>query len=432
MRDPDTRRRNLDFYRGYFVRYVNSNTTTLNQRIIGSQVTISVRNSLWRKTQRIINSEGIYANARFDRARKIFAMQDIGWGFTTTKHAYREVSAPISWNNGSLTLLRAAVGKLQAAYSDVSSGGHVAWPVATPLDYAYMVGAGTIGIARCQPSNPTANMAVALAELVRDKPRLPGQALSKRNWKRISSYSNEYLNLVFGIAPLISDAKDLYKAVTNSEAILAQYQRDSGKHVRRRYYFPETKDVVVEDLGLRTPQPAPIAGVEPWTTTVPLEREITTIRKIWFSGCFTYTLPGGDAILDRIRRAQQELNRLYGIKVTPDVAYALTPYSWLADWFGSIGDVLSNASNFALSNQVMHYGYVMATTQVVHKYTLRTAGTNGLDHDLVQEFETVIKQRHKATPYGFGLNPTAFTDQQWAILAALGISRGPKFLGVDQ
>jgi len=272
-------------------------------------------------------------------------------------------------------------------------------------------------------------MAIALAELVRDRPGRPGKAIKRKGAFKPSAYADEYLNTVFGILPAINDAKDLITAIQNSESILAQYQRDSGKHVRRSYRFPETKDVTVENLGSFTPQPSPLVGIEPWNTTYPLVLETTTTRKLWFSGCFRYTLPGGDTLLDRIRRAQQELNRLYGIKATPDVVYNLLPYSWLADWFGSLGSVIENASNFAISNQVMHYGYIMATTEVTKKYSLIGAGSMG--SNLVQEFGTVVKQRHKATPYGFGLNPQAFTDQQWAILAALGISRGHKFLGVD-
>lgn len=431
MPDPDTRRRDTVFKLGTFKRTTLSNVTTLQQRVIGKQTTISRRNSLWPKAQRILNS----TDPKYKTARKALAMQDLGWGFTTTKNTYREISFPISWANLNPVVPRTAVGLLKANNSDVTAV-HSVWPTVTPLDDAYMVGAGTIGIARCQPSNPAANLSIALAELIRDKPRLPGKSFSKRNAKRLSTYSDEYLNYVFGIAPLINDAKDLYKAITRSEEILSQYRRDSGKHVRRSYHFPDTKDVVVTDLGTAYPQPQPLTGVEPWQVMCPLILETTTIRKIWFSGCFTYYIPGMDNVLDRVRRAQQELNRLYGIKVTPDVVYALTPYSWLADWFGSIGSMLENASNFALSNQCMHYGYVMATTTVTKKYTLRTAGkTFGnvtCDYDLVQEFETVVKQRRKASPYGFGLNPQAFTDQQWAILAALGISRGSKFLGVDQ
>jgi hypothetical protein len=36
------------------------------------------------------------------------------------------------------------------------------------------------------------------------------------------------------------------------------------------------------------------------------------------------------------------------------------------------------------------------------------------------------KERWKATPYGFGLNMAGFTDQQWAILAALGMTKSPR------
>jgi hypothetical protein len=424
MVDPQTWKRDLVFTKGTFVTTFAGVPAYQAQGCVGGQLTISRRNKQWPLAQRLIRSNDP-GNARI---AKLLAKQDLGWGFTTTKNAYREIPFMVNWTSS--TGNRSASGKLNASSNNVTAANPV-WPALSLLDNAYMVGAGTIAIARCQPSNPAANMSIALAELLRERPRLPGRTLNKRTAKKLSSYADEYLNYVFGIAPLIGDAKDLYDAMSNSEAILSQYHRDSGQHVRRGYVFEPTKDVVVEELGLRSVQPAP-ASYHPWFGTYPLTLETTTTRKLWFKGCFTYTIPGMDNILDRVRRGQQELNRLYGIKITPDVVYALTPYSWLADWFGSIGSALENASNFYLSNQVMHYGYIMATQRIVKKYTLHTASNPYIGYDLVQEFETVTKQRHKATPYGFGLNPSTFTDQQWAILAALGISRGPKFLGVDQ
>jgi len=426
--DPATWIRKLVFKQAIFIRTVFTSPVWLDQRIVGKQTTISRRNKLWPNAQRVLHS----TSPALAESRRILSNQDLGWGFTTTKHNYREVSYPIKWSNGANN--RSATGLLKAVKSDALETNPI-WPSPGIVDDAYLVGAGSIAIARCQPSSPAANMAIALAELVRDRPKRPGKALSKKKRNILKNVSNEYLNYVFGWAPFLNDAADLYQAINNHEAIMKQYHRDAGKHVRRGYKFPEIKTVSVSESTAYL-QPAPLAGIEPWEVAVPLTLEITTIRKLWFKGCFMYTIPGMDTILNRVRRAQQELNRLYGIKITPDVLYALTPYSWLADWFGSIGSSLENASNFALSNQAMHYGYIMCETTVTHKYTARCANKlpllPKLNYDLVQEFETVTKQRKKASPYGFGLNPQLFTDQQWAILAALGISRGPKFLGVDQ
>jgi hypothetical protein len=38
------------------------------------------------------------------------------------------------------------------------------------------------------------------------------------------------------------------------------------------------------------------------------------------------------------------------------------------------------------------------------------------------------KRRIKSTPFGFGLSPGSFTARQWSILAALGMTRGPRSL----
>jgi len=51
---------------------------------------------------------------------------------------------------------------------------------------------------------------------------------------------------------------------------------------------------------------------------------------------------------------------------------------------------------------------------------------DGSGGPLSQTFVTEVKKRVKATPYGFGLDPDAYTGRQKAILAALGISRVAK------
>jgi len=41
---------------------------------------------------------------------------------------------------------------------------------------------------------------------------------------------------------------------------------------------------------------------------------------------------------------------------------------------------------------------------------------------------TSVKQRSVATPFGFGLDPGAFSPKQWSIIAALGFSKAPRSL----
>jgi hypothetical protein len=47
---------------------------------------------------------------------------------------------------------------------------------------------------------------------------------------------------------------------------------------------------------------------------------------------------------------------------------------------------------------------------------------NGAAHIEYSRLE-LLKLRQQASPFGFGVPSSAFTAKQWAILAALGISR---------
>jgi hypothetical protein len=113
------------------------------------------------------------------------------------------------------------------------------------------------------------------------------------------------------------------------------------------------------------------------------------------------------------------------VQLTPEVLWNLSPWSWAADWFANTGDVLHNISAFRDDGLVMPYAYIMRKrTHIVEQdldgYTLRRLGPQP---GVSQRFTTTVKSRHKATPWGFGLNPLSFTVRQWAITTALGLSK---------
>jgi hypothetical protein len=136
---------------------------------------------------------------------------------------------------------------------------------------------------------------------------------------------------------------------------------------------------------------------------------------------------GEDAISSFARSAEMA-KRIYGIRVSPEVLWNLTPWSWAIDWVTNAGDVMSNISAFTSEGLVMRYGYVMETTTTRITDTLRpTLGKYG-PYTLKHSYGTTVKVRRRATPYGFGLDPGTFSTYQWGIIAALGISKAPKAL----
>jgi hypothetical protein len=293
---------------------------------------------------------------------------------------------------------------------------------------------GPAAIKRAAPTSPHVSLAQALSELKREGiPAIPGFNLLKDRVAHFRELGGEYLNLEFGWKPIISDVQATASAVRDSARILRQYQRDSGKLVRRRERFTPITDTWVRE------QPAvgkllrpPGFNASNWSnmfvgglTTGSLFESEHSITNTWFSGAFTYYLQSDNSILNRAYEFEQKANLLLGTRITPDVLWNLAPWSWLSDWFVNIGDNISNATSLTSDGLVMKYGYLMQETVSVHTCTvvgptLKRTNVNSF----TTRFYTRRKHRMKATPYGFGSNPASFTNRQWAILSALGFARG--------
>jgi hypothetical protein len=153
---------------------------------------------------------------------------------------------------------------------------------------------GATAISRCKPTKSIASLGQTLAETMREGlPALVGRSLLQSKTKHLlGKGAEEFLNVSFGWMPLVSDVRKTADAIRRSDEILAQYERDAGRVVRRNYYFPlEKSDLEVgtytnnypEGFGafLNIRQGLNGRGV--------LRRHVE--RKTWFSGAFTYYLP---------------------------------------------------------------------------------------------------------------------------------------------
>jgi len=286
---------------------------------------------------------------------------------------------------------------------------------------------GTTAIARCIPTNPLAGLSVALGELRSEGiPTLVGASLLRDRARSARNAGSEYLNYQFGWLPLLSDIRGIANSVTRSDELVSQYVANSGKRLKRRYSFPIEESVTTEEVSssfAALPKPAQILSFyESCDPRVNRTRHIRVER--WFSGCFTYHLPPHDGLA----RSAAIANRLYGTRITPELLWNLTPWTWAADWIGNFGDVIHNVSQFTQDGLVMPYGYIMEKSSISDHYVAtgtRYKSYPGEDpYTCSQTFTTVVKQRQRATPFGFGLDFAEFTQRQWSILAALGLSRG--------
>jgi hypothetical protein len=314
---------------------------------------------------------------------------------------------------------------------------------------------GTHAIAMCAPTNPAANLSTFLGEFLTEGiPDSVGEAFRHLNnsvnltklpkttkglkhvtRKTAKAGSKEFLNSEFGWLPILSDMSSLSIALMNAERIIAQFERDAGRVVRRGWNFkPEVETSIV---------PVSADRYGPWTVSYnslwyhpskppkgQVWRETTVSRTRWFKGAFTYFIPPRQANkfgTEDIGRRISEAQKLLGAAPTPGTVWNLLPWSWLVDWFSNVGDLAKNLDAMIIDSQVLVYGYMMEHTVSTNTYTLvgpyylrdGTVGPAPASISMVSE----TKKRVQASPYGFGLTLGGLSTLQMSILAALGITR---------
>jgi hypothetical protein len=249
-----------------------------------------------------------------------------------------------------------------------------------------------------------------------------GAALDIRNKVAFfRSLGPEYLNYEFGWKPLVSSFLDAAKAVTESEKILTNLAKHSGKELRRHRLLPMVRETDIQVQDGINPTWMPGSWISP---AARLSTTTTTTRKQSFSGCYTYHYDPGQ--MNEVSRIATQARLLYGLELTPEVLWNLAPWSWLVDWFANVGPLLHNVSSFQSDGLVMKYGYVMEeVTRTIRRSNRANVFIGSHPSTVVDEFHGTWKRREQASPYGFGLNSIDFTNRQWAILGALGLTLAP-------
>lgn len=306
------------------------------------------------------------------------------------------------------------------------------WPVVPAINDGYF---GPLLIKQSKPDTPIAGISQFLGELERVPRNLVNPDYLKLRINKFRLLGGDYLNLAFGWVPFISDLQKMVKVMININTIATNIYRDSGRWVRRqRSVEPIVKNQILGVLntpyglnyldGSESDQFFTVGRSA--TLTVTLE----TIEKYRFSGAFIYFLGGKDSEPGDIGQQLSVLDRVLGTNVTPEVLWELLRYSWLADWLANIGAVIDNVTSFSSDRLVMPYAYLMRETHITRTATLAGTGLYSYPaaiHPTATQ-KVVQKERIRATPYGFGLNPNGFSARQWAILGALGLTMGPTSL----
>jgi len=347
---------------------------------------------------------------------------NLGGPFSTTKYYMVDGGMDVNLHSGTSlsSVERLFRGRLQAySYSQA------VWPSIDPIDQSLLVAYGNKARAAVNPTNPATQTGTGLGELrdVNGVPSIPGLAALKERVSILRAAGREYLNVEFGWKPLESDVKNAALEVKKSVKLLRQYEKSRGSAIRRRFSFDPTDTVTLTDLGSHSAAPTiSSAFFDQYQGRLRLEE--TFKQQVWFSGCFTYYVsPGLSA--SKLAAYEAAANKLLGVRLTPELIWNLTPWTWLSDWFVDLGSIINGLQSLLLDGSVMWYGYVMASQYREAMYTLDGVRLKNASApiSLSQRFIAETKQRQRATPFGFGLDPNGFSQKQWTILAALGISR---------
>jgi hypothetical protein len=306
------------------------------------------------------------------------------------------------------------------------------------------------------PDRPDVSVSSDILEMFSGdvSPRMAGRSIleifTHRRSNLVSGTSkavgDEYLNWVFGFVPDLGDLKTLIQVLSSSTKRITQYYSDSNKFVRRKFYYPpvQTYDAGTIPLDGATgiiPGFVDSGAYSNWPSNqlkgslitsrpsagLSLLVERSAITNTWFHGQFLYSLAVGRDLLSRMARWGQVIDKLTGTRLTLESFYNAVPYSWMLDWVTDIGDIIANATRSEFNNEILRYGYLMDHVRVQKTYTIVGPFTfaNGYKvSDLSITYVTEKKERVRATPFGFGIDPGTFSASQLAILAALGISKG--------
>ena len=293
-------------------------------------------------------------------------------------------------------------------------------------DSAYLDKYGATAIKLVDPTNANAETGVALGEILRDGISLPGISTWKNRTKIAKAAGSEYLSAVFGWLPLVSDINDTAESIRQSNVILDGYRKGVGKGSHEEFQFDD--EVTESSTTISSSASAVVAGGSVGVFGLGgavVTRHTRKVVRRWFSGAFTYGSPSGSSeTIGRMLGVNSEIDRLFGLSLSPDLLWELTPWSWAVDWVSNAGDVVHNIGSFGLGGLVMRYGYIMEETSITDTYSMNRAALRGDDGSVPPSVVTyTVKRRREANPFGFGLEWNGLSPSQLAILASLAITR---------
>jgi hypothetical protein len=317
-------------------------------------------------------------------------------------------------------------------------------------------GQSTRLISAANPFDNQADFLATAVELLRgDVPKFVGKLRIHRDnllrlkkqfktYKQAAAYiGSQSLNVQFGWAPIIRDVGNAINLLLTVDR--AVFPTDSTRR-RREASLLSQGDISSRTLewGLTPHLSHRYSGFPPansplvnrvsgpgFVQRVPLDTEVTiqATADVRLSAKFR---TGVRPTSENNGYVDQALT-LLGLKLTPEVIWELTPWSWLIDWFANIGTVLSNVSTLGFTNAILNYAYSTLRYRVTTSYVARRPaqlappnyeGVFQWSGNVLFQEKYDMKVRLAASPFGFSVATPDLSVGQWGILSSLGLARG--------
>jgi hypothetical protein len=291
------------------------------------------------------------------------------------------------------------------------------------------------------PDRNVGSLGVTLIELLRgDIPSLlKNFHLKMSGLKSARNYfGSEALNIAFGWTPLIQEYFNIIKVGMNLERVI-YYESFRRK---RQWEGPSRTDSNSRGRSLNPllgPYSSAYTHLEQGDVLGPSsgpgmsyssEYRLVESEDYHWSSKYTGLAKAGrraNSFSDQV----MDVTKRMGLVDDPQMLWDLTPYSWLVDWFTTMGDSLSNANVYSPVRGKYNVDYAYLTTQRVHseqETLIRPLSSSPYYRSLEIKRGTSVamsqtRWRDRATPFGFGTQMGSLTASQFGILVALGLAQ---------
>jgi hypothetical protein len=260
------------------------------------------------------------------------------------------------------------------------------------------------------PSRPDVDLGVTLAEL-REAPQL----LFSAGKSLLQNGANFWLSYSFGWKPLVNDMLDLLDVppkIDQRVAYLEKAAREGG--MRRRTDLESQVGTKLTDN---------VAINSTFGYVLRTTRKASATRRVWGTVRYTPSLTKGRFPRTDAERLKAARRASLGLLIDPATAWELIPWSWLLDYFGTMGQVLGAYRNTVGLNASAVC--IMKTTEHIDRFEPRTDSFTQVSGGTGSKRET--QKVRSVIPFVLPeLYQPILSPGQLSNLGALGVNRIPK------